>query len=309
MTPIKSNPTKAYPPMQIAQHSAPSIFKSVRSVKIGVKPFAILALAILPALALAKPPKVREDVEWMWQYTPDATHPNGRENDLAQDLHFKPFLDQFLTAPQHFWGQPIGGRWRSLSNTALDHLTVPDKVLADDNRYLSISGCTLHFCPARGLLWVDLNGSHHLVVFCAIDWTKQGAPTSDPEAQYTLYLFANDPLISSADAKDLPAPGASTAASPTAPAASIQDLHLPPALTHAIGRWAAEPLAGSKIVQRITHAVLVDPDGAEHEVSPASLGVAPVMHTVPTGNAPAPASNTNATPTTDDSTPILKPRN
>jgi hypothetical protein len=302
MTPIKNNPTKEAPPMQIAQRSAPSIFKSVRSVKIGVKPFAILAMAILPALALAKPPKVREDVEWMWQYTPDAAHPNGRENDLAQDLHFKPFLDQFLTAPQHFWGQPIAGRWRSLSNTALDHLTVPDKVLADDNRYLSISGCTVHFCPDRGLLWVDLNGSHHLVVFCAIDWTKQGAPTSDPEAEYTLYLFSNDPLLP--DTIRL----AAAAASSTAPAALTQDLHLPPALTHAIGRWAAEPLAGSKIVQRITRAIVVDPDGAEHEVSPASLGVAPVMHTVPTGNGPT-SRDTNAKPSTDDSAPILKPRN
>lgn len=257
-----------------------------------------LAALLAPALALAaskpKEPKLHEDVEWMWQYTPDQTHPDGRENDLAQDLRFKPLLDQFLTTPQHFWGQPIAGRWRSLSNTALDHLSVPDKVLADDNRYISISGCTVHFCPDRGLLWVDLNGSHHLVVFCAIDWTKQGTPTSDPQAEYTLYLFSNDPLGVSGPAKAAAAPSA--------------DLHLPPALTNAIGRWAAEPLAGSKIIQRITHAVIVDPDGTEHEVSPASLGVAPVMHTIPTGNGPT-APDNNAKPSTDDSTPILKPRN
>jgi hypothetical protein len=305
MTPIKNNPTGMPMPYKCGTGQSP--FKSVRSVQIGVKFFAILALATLPALAYAKPPKLNEDVEWMWQYTPDATHPDGRENELAQDLRFKPFLDQSLTAPQHFWGQPIAGRWRSLSNTALDHLTVPDKVLTDQNRYLAISGCTLHFCPARGLLWVDLNGSHHLVVFCAINWTGQGAPTSDPEAEYTLWLFSNDPLISRADANALPAPGLAAPASSTAPAASTQDLHLPPALTHAIDRWSAEPLAGSKIVQRITHAVLVDPDGTEHEVAPTTLGVAPVMHTVPTGAPTSP--NTNATPGIDDSTPILKPRN
>ena len=298
MTPIKNNPDKE---TQARLRSISSILKSVRSVQIGVKPFAILALAMLPAFAHAKPPKLQQDVEWMWQYTPDPANPNGREDQLVLDLRFKPFLDQTLTTPQTFWGQPIAGRWRSLSNTALDHLSVPDKVLADDNRYLAISGCTVHFCPARGLLWVDLNGgSHHLVVFCSINWTGQGAPTTDPDAEYTLYLFANDPIISSADAKNLHAPGSSATAS------STTDLHLPPALTHAIGRWAAEPLSGSKIVQRITHAVVVDPDGAEHEVQPSALGVQQVMHAVPTG-VPTATRDTNAAPA-DDNTPILKPR-
>jgi hypothetical protein len=262
---------------------------------IGVKPFACMALMLAtfaPALASAAPKKEKpqhEDVEWMWQYTPDATHPDGRENDLAQDLHFKPLLDQFLTAPQTFWGQPIAGRYRSLSNTALDHLSVPDKVLADDNRYLSISGCTVHFCPARGLLWVDLNGSHHLVVFAAIDWTKQGAPTGDPDAEYNLWVFSDDPLTSSA------------AAPSSAPAARI-----PPALSQAIGRWAAEPLAGTGIVQDITHAFIVDPDGTQHEVPPSALGVQPPTHTVPVTN---PMPGANPTPDTNDNTPILKPRN
>jgi hypothetical protein len=215
----------------------------------------------------------REDVEWLWQYTPDATNKEGRENDLVQDLHFKPFLDQFLTTPQTFWGIPIDGRYRSLANTALDHLTVPGKVLADENRYISISGCVVHFCPARGLLWVDLNGKQqHLVVFAAIDWIKEDRPASDPGAQYTLWLFPDMPLA--------------TASGPTQ--------HPPPALIRAIGRWAAEPLPGSGIVQNITHAILVDPDGTPHEVSPSALGVQPP---------PVPKSDT------DTSAPVLKPRN
>jgi hypothetical protein len=200
-----------------------------------------------------QPKPAPENIEWIWQYTPDDTHPDGRENDLVQDLRFLPFLQQYLTAPQTFWGIAINGRYRSLSNTALDHLSVPGNVLADENRYISISGCTVHFCPARGLLWVDLNGTHHLVVFAALDWTKQGAPTSDPAAEYTLWVFPDDPLSIAAG----PAP------------------HPPPALIHAIGRWAAQPLAGSNVVQYITHAVLVDPDGTTHEVAPSALGVAP----------------------------------
>jgi hypothetical protein len=211
----------------------------------------------------------REDVEWIWQYTPDATNKDGRENDLIQDSHFRPFLEQFLTAPQTFWGPPVNGKYRSLANTALDHLTVPGKILADENRYISITGCVVHFCPSRGLLWIDLNGKQHLVVFAAIDWIKQGRPISDPAAEYTLWVFPNQPLT----------------------VASGGTQHPPAALTHAIARWTAEPLAGAGIVQNITHAILVDPDGTPHEVAPSALGVAP----------PATHTDTDAAP--------LKPRN
>jgi len=244
---------------------------------IGVKPLSWLAAAILlttlaPALAAPKPSKHGGgDVEWLWQYTPDATHKDGRENDLAQDLRFKPLLEQFLTAPQTFWGKPIDGKYRSLANTALDHLSVPDKVLADDNRYITITGCVVHFCPARGMLWVDLNGKQdHLVVFAAIDWISQNHPTYDPAAEYTLWVFPSQPLSIAGIAA-----------------------HPPAALTKAIARWTATPMPGNGIVQDITHAVLVDPDGTPHEVRPADLGIQP------------PSSSTD----TDTNAPVLKPRN
>jgi hypothetical protein len=217
----------------------------------------LLLTTLAPAQAVKKPKPAPENVEWIWQYTPDASNKDGRENDLIQDVRFRPFLDQFLTAPQTFWGAPVAGRFRSLASTALDHLTVPDKVLADDNRYLSISGCVVHFCPARGLLWIDLNGAHHLVVFAAIDWIKQDKPTSDPAAEYTLWLFPNEPLTIAANGAQ----------------------HPPAALLKAIARWTAQPLPGSAIVQNITHAILVDPDGTPHEVAPSALGVAPLPAT------------------------------
>ncbi|HEY4379850.1 MAG TPA: hypothetical protein VGN01_05855 [Acidobacteriaceae bacterium] len=237
----------------------------------------LLTVTLAPAFAGAAPKKdkpAREDVEWIWQYTPAPPDKDGRENALIQDPHFAPFLQQFLTAPQTFWGTAINGRYRSLANTALDHLSVPGKVLADGNRYVSISGCVIHFCPARGLLWIDLNGSHHLVVFAALDWIKEGKPARDPGAEYTLWLFSNDPLTTGSE------PGGQ---------------HPPPALTKAIARWASEPLPGSGIVQNVTHAVLVDPDGTPHEVPPSSLGV----------------TSATAKPDTDNDTaaPALKPRN
>jgi hypothetical protein len=249
-------------------------------------------LLLTSTLAYAQPPQPQqpepkpgkkqkpapENIEWLWQYTPTADARDGRENDLVQDLRFRPFLDQYLTAPQTFWGTPIDGRPRTLATTALDHLSVPDKVLADENRYLSISGCVVHFCPARGLLWVDLNGAHHLVVFAAIDWIKEGKTTGDPAAEYTLWVFPSQPL--------------SIASGGSSEAGSGPVQHPPPALIHAIARWSAQPLAGSGIVQNITHAILVDPDGTPHEVLPSALGVAPPK----------------STPTEPEAAP-LKPRN
>ena len=221
----------------------------------------LLLTTLAPAFAAPKPAKpAPENVEWIWQYTPDATNKQGRENDLLQDDRFRPFLDQFLTAPQTFWGSPINGKYRSLPSTALDHLTVPGSVLADENRYIAISGCVVHFCPARGLLWIDLNGSHHLVVFAAIDWIKADKPTTDPAAEYTLWLFPNDPLT-----------GAQ---------------HPPAALLKALARWSAQPLPGSAIVQNITHAILVDPDGTPHQVAPSALGIAPPPTPKPEGVTP-----------------------
>ena len=113
----------------------------------------LLTLTLAPPLALTqihssnfvgKEKPVREDVEWIWQYTPDKESPDGRENDLVQDLRFRPFLDQFLTTPQTFWGQPVAGKYRSLSSAALDHLSVPGKVWADENRLFS-----LHWLESR----------------------------------------------------------------------------------------------------------------------------------------------------------------
>jgi hypothetical protein len=235
---------------------------------------ALLVTTLAPSYAKPKNEKPqREDVEWLWQYGPDDKNKDGRENDLVQDTHFRPFLEQFLTAPQTFWGVPINGKYKTLAETAYDYLSVPGSVRADENRYLTITGHVFHFAPARGLLWIDLNGKHHLVAFAAIDWTKQGRPTTDPAAEYTLWLFSNDPLT-------VEGPGSGAQ-------------HVPAALTKSIERWSAQPLPGLAYVQNITHAVLVDPDGTPHEVPPASLGV----HT--------PAKDTDE----QQQSPTLAPRN
>lgn len=195
--------------------------------------------------------KQRSDAEWMWQYGPPPA--DGRENQLIQDAKFYPFLQQNLTAPQSFWGVQ-GTKYKPLPDVAMDFLSVPGKVVADDDRYLTITGCVFHFCPSRGLLWVDLNGAPKAgnpVAFAAIDWIRDSKTTSQPDAEYTLWLFANEAFGLTPDAQNT----------------------IPSALIHSISRWTKEPLAGSGIVEKITHAIVVDPDGTPHQIPIARLGI------------------------------------
>ncbi|HWZ51073.1 MAG TPA: hypothetical protein VNW54_06385 [Granulicella sp.] len=197
------------------------------------------------------------NIEWLWQYSPSAQRPNGDEHALIQDSRFVPFLNQNLTAPQSFWGVQ-GTKYKPLADTAFDFLSVPGKVIADDNRYLSITGCVFHFCPSRGLLWVDLNqaaknspGPEHMVFFAATDWIREGKASTEPGAEYTLWVFPNQAFGLT--------PG---------------DQHpIPSALVRSIARWTREPLAGSGEVENITRAIIVDPDGTPHQVPLATLGV------------------------------------
>jgi hypothetical protein len=184
----------------------------------------------------------KENVEWLWQYGPPPAE--GRETQLVLDPRFRPFLSQYLTAPQTFWGSEKAG-FKPLAETALDFLSMPDKVLADENRYLTVTGCVFRFCPSRGMLWVDLNGPHPLVVFAAIDWIKDSKVPSEEGAEYTLWVFPNR---------------------------SIEPDHIPAAFIHSIARWTAQPSSGSTIIQQIRNAILVDPDGTPHTVTPAATG-------------------------------------
>ncbi len=228
---------------------------------------AILLLFFLPHLAPAQllpepaiPAKVKKqkrqpaDLEWMWQYSPPPAE--GREHELIQDPEYRPFLERYFTAPQSFWGpnptDPKSPIHKSLADTVDDFLTIPNKVAQDDNRYITVTGAVRRFRTSRGLIFADLNApSGHfkesdkdpLVVFAAIDWIRDSKTVDDPAAEYTLWIFPNQPV----------GPG-------TAP------LNLPPPLLRSLTRWMSEPLAGTGIVQKITAAILVDPDGTPHQI-------------------------------------------
>jgi hypothetical protein len=191
-----------------------------------------------------------EDVSWLAPYANPA--PDGRGDELTHDSRFKVFLRDHLTAHQIFWNEN-----ESLGDTAIEFLGVPGQVILDDNRYFSFDGCVPHFCPSRGLLFVDLGTPHPLVVFVAIDWVKDNKTPGQTGAEYTLWLFSNHPLTIDSATN----------------VAGVE--HVPPPLIHTISRWAAQPTAGTTVVPNITNAVLVDPTGKPQQVPPPSLGITP----------------------------------
>ena len=214
------------------------------------------------------PPKEKKqkqragDLEWLWQYSPPPAE--GREHELIQDPHFRDFLDQYFKAPQSFWGphadDPKGGARKSLADTVDDFLAIPGQVIADENRYITATGSVFHFRTSRGLIFADLNSKDPLVAFAAIDWIRDDRPTTDPNAEYTLWIFANKALF----AKALPGSGDNSA-------------HLPQAFQRSLTRWMITPLPGSGAVQKVTAAILVDPDGTPHQIPvPGGAGAAPV---------------------------------
>ncbi len=217
----------------------------------------LVAFAAIPARAqlLGEPPlpdkkekKQKQrgaDLEWMWQYSPPPA--DGRERELLEDPNFRPFLDKYFTAPQSFWGpkptDPKAPVHKSLADTVYDFLAVPGKVIADENRYITVTGAVFHFRTSRGLVFADLNTAQPLVVFAAIDWIRDSKTVDDPAAEYTLWLFPDQPT------------------GPTSNPTS-----LPPALLRSLTRWMLQPVPGTGFPQKITHAILVDRDGTPHEI-------------------------------------------
>jgi hypothetical protein len=196
-----------------------------------------------------KKPKQRGDnLEWIWQYSPDPPqNPDGREHELIQDPNYRTFLTTYFTAPQSFWGSttldPRDTKRKTLADTVDDFLAIPGKVLADENRYVTVTGHVFRYPAGRGLLFADLNVKKPLVAFAAIDWIRESRATTEPDAEYTLWIFTNQK-----------------------PGPSQSPDSLPPALVRSLTRWMAEPLPGTAIRQKITAAILVDADGTPHTI-------------------------------------------
>ncbi len=187
-----------------------------------------------------------EDLSWLWQYTQPA--PSGHENGLTNDPRFPEFLKRHLTARQAFWGN---GR-EKLADVAVEFLGVPGIARADDNRYFTATGCVPQFCPSRGMVFVDTGGSRPLVVFAAIDWSRESHNIEEDNAEYTLWIFP-DRSLTAADSADQ---------APT----------LPSPLRRSLGLFSSE-LNGGRVPPLVTHAFVVDPAGKPQEIPASHTGV------------------------------------
>lgn len=181
------------------------------------------------------------DNQWLWAFT--HPRPNGRAYDLRVDGRFQALLAANFKQPQAMWG-PQGAN-PPLATIIPLFLDKYGEVLAEHNRYIVADGCVPSFCPASGLLWIDLGTPHPLMVFAAVNWTTTGHTTEQAAANYNLWLFPNRQL------------------SPDA---------LPLALTEALAHWDARLAAAHRLVPHIEHALLVEPTGQPFALDPALAG-------------------------------------
>jgi len=188
-------------------------------------------------------PNPSNDLQWLWQYTLPA--PDGNESALIMDTHFRALLRDNLIAPQSFWRD---GKL-PLADVARLYFTTPSNTVhGEGNRYISFGGCVQHMCEDQGLIWVDTAPQHPTLVFAATEWTTQGKPVADPDADFNLWLFSGR---------------------------ALDPDHIPQSLVEAIADWnAIAP-------QHIQTALIIDPDGTPHKVDPASLGATPSKNTTP----------------------------
>lgn len=200
-----------------------------------------------------------EDLSWMWQYTQPA--PDGQVNALTNDPRFRDFLKKHLTAPQTFWGNG-----KPLRDVAAEFMGVPGIARSDENRYFTATGCVPHFCPDRGMLFVDIGSPHPLVVFAAIDWSRESHNLDEDNAEYTLWIFPSRPLAAAGSVDEM--------------------LHLSPALKRSLGIFSAQ-LNGGKVPPLVTHAIVVDPSGKPHEIFASQTGVTRFHDSKPIVVAPA----------------------
>ena len=216
------------------------------------------------------PLKTADNLQWLWTFT--QPEPLGRATDLRVDQRFHALLLDEFHRPQAMWGDNPAGHNQPLDAVIPLFLSQHGTVTTQDNRYVSIDGCVPDFCAAHGLLWIDLGTPHPLVVFAAVNWSPESHTTSEPSANYDLWLFPNREL-------------------------SADELPLP--LTEALAHWDARLAAAHRLVPHIAHAVLIEPNGTPYALKPELAGA----------NSIAPQADTTAADNQPAHTTELKPRN
>ena len=183
-------------------------------------------------------PDSAANLQWLWQYAQPA--PNGNAAALRFDPRLETLLQTALKQPQAMWGQNV-----PIAEVVPRFLARYGAVTVEGDRYLTIDGCVPSFCPAHGLLWIDLGSPHPLIVFAAVNWTSEAHATGEAAADYNLWLFPNRDLAADA---------------------------LPFALTQSLAHWDVRLAAAHRLVPHIAHALLVAPNGTPTPLDPSLIG-------------------------------------
>jgi hypothetical protein len=198
-----------------------------------------------PAPQQHQQPAPTDNLQWLWQYAKPA--PVGSAGDLRFDPRFQSLLLHNFRQPQSMWGTDPEHR-PSLATVVPLFLSKYGSVTAEENRYLTVDGCVPSFCPAAGLLWIDLGvtgATRPLVVFAAVNWTPENHTTDEAAADYELWLFPNRNLDPNA---------------------------LPLALAESIAHWNVRLAAAHRMVPHIARALLVEPNGSPVALDPQLAG-------------------------------------
>jgi hypothetical protein len=215
------------------------------------------------------PLRSSENLQWLWSFA--HPEPIGRATDLGVDPRFHALLSDDFNQPQAMWG-PEPGHNPPLDAIIPLFLSRYGTVTTQHNRYLTIDGCVPDFCAAHGLLWIDLGTPHPLVIFAGVTWSPESHTTDEAAANYDLWLYPNRQL-------------------------SPDDL--PIAFTESVSHWDARLAAAHRLVPHIAHALLIEPNGTPHELTPSLVGA----------NTLAPQPDTTAQDDQPARSTQLKPRN
>jgi hypothetical protein len=187
-------------------------------------------------------PQVTDDLQWLWEYARPT--PLGRANDLRLDERFQSLVQREFKQPQAMWGSDPQQRM-PLANLVPLFLTKDGAVSGEGARYISVDGCVPSFCPASGLLWIDMGTARPLMVFVGTNWIPDGHATTEAAADYNLWLFPNRSVDANA---------------------------IPLALVEAISHWNIRLAAAHRTVPHVANALIVEPDGTPYALDPQLAG-------------------------------------
>jgi hypothetical protein len=91
---------------------------------------------------------------------------------------------------QFFWHDH--GQFTTLPELVQQFIGVPGNTVLHEQRFVVLDGCVPHSCSARGMLWIDTQGTQPTLIFVATDNVSGSA--ADKGSMVHLWLFPSTKL-------------------------------------------------------------------------------------------------------------------